>query len=366
MSVMSCDKYNMKIVFTIAHMNLGGAQRVCYNLINWIKENTDSDVHLIICSGRIVKEEYDLNNIPHSIVFGGLLKKTVGIRRTLKQIKPDVLVTMGVPGALFDVPACVGLGIKHIISERNDPAHFGGRTITRIISRLLMRKADGYVFQTKDAQAYYGGDIAKHSVIIPNPLFIGDDYPATQYTGEREKTIVTTGRLNKQKNHPLLIRTFKRIVEEFSDYKLIIYGEGPERQNDETLIKELGLEGRVLLPGTINNVPEKIHKSSLYVLSSDFEGMPNALMEAMALGLPCISTDCPCGGPKELIENGKNGILVPVGDEDALVNAMIKVLSDARLAVELGKKAMSVREELSMDKICKKWYGYFKIITNND
>ena len=358
MSVMSCDKYNMKIVFTIAHMNLGGAQRVCYNLINWIKENTDSDVHLIICSGRTVKEEYDLNNIPHSIVFGGLLKKIVGIRRTLKQIKPDVLVTMGVPGALFDVPACVGLGIKHIISERNDPAHFGGRAITRIISRLLMQKADGYVFQTKDAQAYYGGDMAKRSVIIPNPLIIGDDYPATQYTGEREKTIVTTGRLNKQKNHPLLIRAFKRIVEEFSDYKLIIYGEGPERQNDETLIKELGLEGRVLLPGTINNVPEKIHKSSLYVLSSDFEGMPNALMEAMALGLPCISTDCPCGGPRDLTTDGKDCLLVSVGNEEALADAMRKVLSSERFAIELGKNAMEIRNKLSLEKVCKQWYEY--------
>jgi glycosyltransferase involved in cell wall biosynthesis len=221
---------------------------------------------------------------------------------------------MGVPGALFDVPACVGLGIKHIISERNDPAHFGGSTITRIVSRLLMRKANGFVFQTKDAQAFYGGEIAKHSVIIPNPLFIGDDYPDTQYVGEREETIVTTGRLNKQKNHPLLIRAFKRIAVEFPEYKLIIYGEGPERQNDEALISELGLQERVLLPGTINDVPAKIYKSSLYVLSSDFEGMPNALMEAMALGLPCISTDCPCGGPRELIYKGYIGMLVPVDD----------------------------------------------------
>lgn len=345
-------------------MNLGGAQRVCYNLTNWIINNTDATVHLIICSGRAVKDEYDLNRISYSIVSGGLFTKIVGIRRVLKQIKPDVLVTMGTPGALFDVPAYVGLGIKHVISERNDPAHFGGRTITRIISRLLMRKADGYVFQTKDAQAFYGGDMAKRSVIIANPLFIGDDAPAIQFAEKREKTIVTTGRLNKQKNHPLLISAFKRIVEEFPDYKLIIYGEGPERQNDEMLIQKLGLQERVLLPGTISDVPEKIYKSSLYILPSDFEGMPNALMEAMALGLPCISTDCPCGGPKELIKNDINGILVPVGDEDALANAMRKILSDEKFAAEIGKNAMNIREELSMDKICKKWYEYFKNIIN--
>ena len=361
MSVMSCDKYNMKIVFTIAHMTIGGAQRVTYNLIKWLNDNTDASVHLIICSKlKVGNVTYDLNGISHSYASGGYFQKIQSIRRQLKQFKPDVLVTMGVPGVLFDAPACAGLGIKHIISERNDPAHFGGRTITRIISRLLMRKADGYVFQTKDAQAYYGGDMAKRSVIIPNPLFIGDDYPDTQYTGEREKTIVTTGRLNRQKNHPLLIQAFKRITEKFPDYKLMIYGEGPERQNDEILIQELGLGDRVLLPGTIDDVPKKIHKSSLYVLSSEFEGMPNALMEAMALGLPCISTDCPCGGSRELIENGKNGILVPVGDEDDLFNAMVKLLSNSCFAKKLGKNAMKIRDEFSLEKVCIQWYNYLK------
>jgi len=350
----------MKIVLTIAHMNLGGAQRVCYNLIKWLTENTESEVHLMIYSGRTIKEDYDLSRIPYTIVSGRLFNKISRIRGELKRIKPDVLVTMGVPGALFDVPACAGLGIKHIISERNDPAHFAGHTFTRIISRLLMHRADGFVFQTKDAKAFYSGEIAKRSVVIPNPLFIGDDCPDTQYVGEREKTIVTTGRLNKQKNHPLLIRAFKRIVEEYPDYKLIIYGEGPERKNDETLIRELGLQKRVLLPGSINDVLEKICKSSLYVLSSDFEGMPNALMEAMALGLPCISTDCPCGGPRELIENEINGILVPVGDKHALVNALEQLITNRKMALQMGKNALAIRETHSKDVICQRWLDYFK------
>jgi len=350
----------MKIVFTIAHMTIGGAQRVTFNLIKWLNENTDVSVHLIIYSRlKVGNVSYNLDGIPHTYAEGGYFQKIRNIRLQLQKLKPDVLVTMGVPGALFDVPACAGLDIKHIISERNDPAHFGGSTITRIVSRLLMQKADGFVFQTKDAQSFYGGEIATRSVVIPNPLFIGDNYPDTQYAGEREKTIVTTGRLNKQKNHPLLIRAFKRIAEEFPEYKLIIYGEGPERQNDEALISELGLQERVLLPGTTNDVPAKIYKSSLYVLSSDFEGMPNALMEAMALGLPCISTDCPCGGPRDLTANGKDCLLVPVGDENALAEAMRKVLNNEKFATELGLHAMDIRERLSLDKVCRQWYEYF-------
>ena len=353
----------MKIVFTIAHMTIGGAQRVTYNLIKWLRDNTEDEVYLVIFGKLVIGDvEYDLNNINHEYLPSGKINKIWYLRKYLKKIKPDVLVTMGVPGALFDVPACAGLGIKHIISERNDPAHFGGRAFTRIVSRLLMRNADGFVFQTKDAQAFYGGEIAKRSVVIPNPLFIGEYFPATQYAGEREKTIVTTGRLNKQKNHPLLIRAFKRIADEFPDYELIIYGEGPERQNDEALISELGLQERVLLPGAINDVPAKIYKSSLYVLSSDFEGMPNALMEAMALGLPCISTDCPCGGPRELTTDGKDCLLVPVDDKDALAEEMRKVLSNEKFAIELGKNAMKIRERLSLDNVCKQWCDYFKSI----
>ena len=351
----------MKIVFTIAHMTIGGTQRVTYNLIKWLQANTDAEVYLIIYNKIIIGDvRYDLSTIKHEYLSHGFLNCIRQLRKRFKEIRPDVIVSMGTTNSLYDVPANIGLVFHHIISERNDPSHFRGKAITRILSRFLMRKADGYIFQTKDAQAFYGGEMAKHSVVIPNPLFIGENYPETDYTGEREKTIVTTGRLNRQKNHLLLIRAFKKIADEHPDYKLIIYGEGPERQNDEILINELGLRDCVLLPGTINNVPERIYKASLFVLSSDFEGMPNSPMEAMALGLPCISTDCPCGGPRELIEKGKNGILVPLGDEDALAVAMRKVLSDEKFATMIGKNAMNIRERLSLDKVFKQWYDYFK------
>ena len=350
----------MNIVFIIDHMTIGGAQRVTYNLIKWLQKSTSVDVQLLLYRSLVVGDvKYDLSEIKHQYLKKGTLNRILHLRDILKEIKPDVVVSMGVPQALFDVPALMGLGIKHIISERNDPAHFGGSIITRQLSHTLMRVADGYVFQTKDAQSFYGGRTAKRSVVIPNPLFIGDDDPGKQYSGEREKNIVSVGRLNRQKNHPLLIRAFKEISEDFPDYKLVIYGDGPERKNVESLIQELGLKERVLLPGTINNVPEKIYKASMFVLSSDFEGMPNALMEAMALGLPCISTDCPCGGPRELTTDGHDCTLVPVGDEDALANAMRKMLINPDVAQLMGKKAMVIREKMSVDKICRRWYDYF-------
>ena len=345
-------------------MSLGGAQRVCYNLIKWIQEKTKSNVHLVICSESTTRDiAFDLSDISHSYLHGSFFYVISALRKEIQHVQTDVLLTMGVPSAIYSVPASIGLGIKHVISERNDPSHFAGSKQTKVLSRFLIRKADGFVFQTKDAQAYYGGRIAKHSTIIPNPLFIsGDIMDATKV--EREKVVVATGRLNKQKNHPLLIRAFKRFHESFPEYRLFIYGEGPEREHDEALIKELNLENCVLLPGAINNVTETIRKASLYVLSSDFEGMPNALMEAMAVGLPCISTDCPCGGPRELIRNGENGMLVPVGDEKALAKAMLYMIENYAEVKAMGGEAVKIRETHSSNRICQQWYDYFKKIYN--
>lgn len=352
-------------MFTIAHMTIGGAQRVTFNLIKWLKENTDSSVHLIIYSKRSVGNvAYDLNDISHSYASGGFFRTVRTIRKQLKQLKPDILVTMGTPAAIFDVPACIGLGIKHIISERNDPAHFAGSAKTRIISRLLMRKADGFIFQTKDAQQYYGGTVAKRSVVIPNPLFNTNLMPAAKYSGNDTKKVVSVGRLHKQKNHQLLIRAFKHVLERHPDYKLIIYGEGKERCNNESLIEAMQLKDKVLLPGGTDRVFEAIYSASLFVLSSDFEGMPNALMEAMALGLPCISTDCPCGGPKELIKHEENGMLVSVNDKVALYEAMIYMIEHPTEAKEMGHKAMQIREKLNLNTIAKEWYHFFQSVNN--
>lgn len=355
----------MKITFIIDHMSIGGAQRVCYNLLTWLQSNTDADVSLLIHRKlKIGDIKYDLTSIPHYYLEKGAFRKILSIHRLLKDLDPDLFVSFGAPNSMYDVLGKLGLRAKHIVCERNDPSHFKGRTITRILSRLLMRKADGFVFQTKDAQAFYGGNIAKHSVVIQNPLFILKDAPQTTFEIERRKEIVTAGRLNKQKNHALLIRSFATLIKKYPDYRLIIYGEGPERKNDEELIESLCLQEKVILPGAINDVPSAIYNSSIFVLSSDFEGMPNALMEAMAMGVPCISTDCPCGGPRDLITNGENGLLVPVGDIDSLVSALNLLINNREFADKLGKNGLDIRNKLSINNIGNMWYNYFQLLIN--
>ena len=164
-----------------------------------------------------------------------------------------------------------------------------------------------------------------------------------------------------QKNHKLLIKAFSNIAEQVDD-NLIIYGEGDQRPELQALINELGLDERVLLPGVINNVVEATKDAKVFVLSSDYEGMPNALMEALALGIPCISTDCPCGGPQALINDGENGILIPVGDEAVLSGALKKLLGDADYANRLGRCAKERAQEFSPERIFAGWEDYILLI----
>lgn len=148
-------------------------------------------------------------------------------------------------------------------------------------------------------------------------------------------------------------------------YNLVIYGEGELRPKLELLIKNLGVADRILLPGYDNNVYEKISNASLYVLSSNNEGIPNTLIEAMALGVPCVSTDCKGGGAKLLLENEKNGLLVPIGDEQALTSAISRMLSDRQFAEQCGREAFKVRERLAPEKIYGEWEKFIIQIVNS-
>lgn len=345
----------MNIIIIIGSPVLGGLERVAFNLSKWFCTQPGCHSTVIALSGTDYNA-FDTTGYDYiELSEGQTIRK---LRKAIKYKHPDIVLTMSVPSCIYTVPALLGLGIKHVVSERNDPNHFAGRTITRIVSRCLLRFADAYVFQTRQAQAYYGGNIAKNSVVIHNPLYKLFDISNLSLNSHRRE-IVSVGRLNPQKNFPMLIEAFSMIQKSFPLYRLIIYGEGPRRTELEGLIKSLGLENSVFLPGSTIDVLDKIKDATLFVLSSDFEGMPNALMEAMSLGLPCISTKCPCGGPEELIHDNHNGILVPVGDKKALSEAMIDLLNNDEKRNRLGNAAKKIRESHSMDKICHQWYDYF-------
>ena len=212
--------------------------------------------------------------------------------------------------------------------------------------------AKGIIFQTQMAKSFFPEYIQKKGFVLQNP--VDSSRIPNPYIGKRKKVFAAVGRLEPQKNFPMLIKAFSEFHKEEKDYKLVIYGEGRERINIENLIKELHLENFVSLPGRNKDVLNCINDCAAFILSSDYEGMPNALIEAMCMGMPVISTDCPSGGPKEIIENEKNGLLIPVNDAQRMVQAMFNIIEDDRSCL-LGQNAYKTGKHLMDASIFTDW-----------
>ena len=288
-----------------------------------------------------------------------LLLRQYRLFRYVKQKKLDAYVVMLPVTIIMLMLLRPFTDAKMIFSERNDPASY--KPFLQKMLKIICRKADGAVFQTEHAKNWYGDVLdPQKTAVIPNA--INPAFLRPEYTGRREKHIAAAGRLNGQKNFPLLIGAFAKIAEDFPEHKLVIYGQGAQKDMLLRLTEELGIGDRVQFPGFVPNMPEILEKAEMFVLSSDYEGMPNALMEAMALGLPCVSTDCGGGGARFLIDDGVNGLLVPTGNEQALADAMRRVLADPEMAAELGKNAAKLKETLAPHKIYGKWEAFFQQI----
>ncbi len=250
------------------------------------------------------------------------------------------------------VIACAGLANRVVVSERNDPARVGSGAKTDWLRERLYRRADMLVCQTDDAAAYFSGKVAK--TVILNPVKEGLPEP---FCGERRHVVASFCRLEKQKNLGMLLRAFAEFGQAHADWTLEVYGDGSEREALVSLAGELGIAERVaLLPGCAD-VHERVLDAGMFVLPSDYEGLSNSMLEAMAIGLPCICTDCPCGGARMVIRDGENGLLVPVGGERELAAAMVRVADEDGLAERLGTAAAGVRARLAVGEIADEWSG---------
>ena len=395
----SFEKKKKHIAMYIGSLQKGGAERVMTNLANYLFE---MGYEVTLVTTYLAPEEYDVEHaawkrVPAGHpgaelvmdpdenpawvdmtggeeggikrVFSGLLKseqkgRAANFRARLKklsdiwkEIDPDVILSFIGKNNVMALSTATREGYKVVVSVRADPdMEYGSRALKSAMLATFGRAA-GVAVQSTGAKKKFPGYIQKKCVILPNAM--DESFVRNRYIGEREKTVVMVARLHENKNHAMVMEAFKEATaEKHSDYKLVFYGDGPEMIRLTSKAVSLGISDRVIFKGNVKHVAEHIEKAGMFVLASDHEGMPNSLIEAMALGLACISTDCPCGGPADLIQNGENGILVPVRDKQALALAMKKIMDDKEFADKLGANAVKVQERFRPDIAAGKWREY--------
>lgn len=359
----------MKITLFIGGLYGGGAERVMCNLANFLFRK-GHEVDILTMSES--KKHYTLEKGIHNSILledserrnklSDSFKRYFRLKRYIKREKTDCYVVMLPITTILLLLLTNNKTAPVIVSERADPSKYS--RIIQFLLKKLAHRARKFVFQTETVKEWYNGFV-KESLVIPNA--INEQFIREKYSGEREKTIVAAGRLTEQKNFKMLISAFSSIAKDFPEYKLVIYGKGPKEKELFELAESLEIGDRVFFPGQIDNMPDVLEKASLFVLSSNYEGMPNVLMEAMALGVPCVSTDCGGGGARYLIEDGINGRLVPVNDRDALILSMKELLNNKETADFYGSNAHKIVYKLNPEYIYNMWESSIvdTIIANN-
>lgn len=284
------------------------------------------------------------------------LHRLKGLRQAIRASRADAVISFIDSMNISTLLASIGLNVPVIVSERNDPRQYHVGWVRSTLRRLLYPRASAVVVQTdrvrRWAQEFVRGE-AVYS--IPNPVTLPvRELDESVGPLDASHNIVAMGRLAPQKGFDLLIRAFAQCAMKYPGLSLVILGEGEGREDLVRLAKGLGIANRVSMPGTIKDPTKLLRQADLFVLSSRFEGFPNALLEAMASGLPVVSFDCPTG-PREIIRDGVDGILVPPEDVEALAAAVDRLMSDEAERRRLALRAAEVTERFELEKVMAMW-----------
>ena len=362
----------MRILFVITCLSYGGAEKNLLLIADYLARKGH---HVAICN---FNERETCRDLPEGVAcydepkekewsgrlaFLGVSRRQCRfLKDTCKKERPDIIVSfLDMPNAL-SIICGHRLGIPVIISERADP-YQPAPIFTRLL-RKFFSHADGAVFQTDGAKAYYSDKLQKKSTVISNPVICDTGLTAVHDYDSAEDSIAFVGRLElKQKRQDVMLEAMKLVLEKHPHYKLMIWGNGEHEQNIRDMVKKLDLQDSVVFAGISKQIPVDICKCKIFAITSDFEGIPNALIEAMTVGMPCVSTDCSPGGARMLIDSD-NGTVVPCGEPRAVADAIIKYIEDPDLAKTHGEKARSVKDRFSYDTIMSRWESYIEDIAS--
>ena len=353
----------MRIVMVIKHLYYGGADKI----FMWLASSLAAKGHEVIVYTylpcKVGALPPGIRWIKKDLEKSGFYSKYRAYRKIIKELQPELSISFQLDANVLNILACLNTRTKSVVCERCDP--YKPFYYKLKLVKPLFRWADGAVFQLEKAKEYYSV-IRKETAVIPNPVFQNTDTVALQPFYERENIIVTLGRFDMfQKRQDILIRAFGKFHKQYPQIKLHIYGDGEDKGKIEKIIRTSGLQDCVVLAGVTNRPREVIRNAKFFVLSSAFEGIPNALIEAMTTGIPCISTDCSPGGASFLIEDGVNGRLVPVNDVEALYRKMCRFMEDGVRADKMGLNGKRIVERFPKEQIIDRWNSYLTGLVNN-
>ena len=353
----------MKITFVTDTLQAGGAERVISILANRLQER-GYDIE-IICL-RMHKVFYEFNpsvklTFAEDYVNGGIFKKMIWLRKYTKQQKPSVVIAFMIAVYVVTLLSLAGSKIPVIVSERIDPRRT--TKLKNVLRYLVMPLMQHLVVQTEDIKSYFPAFIRKRTSIIFNPVTEAVFEAETAVIGKK-KRLINVGRLYDQKNQRMLIDAFSRVKGQFPDYELVIFGEGPLQEELQSFINDKGVSDSVKLMGKSSQIIEELKASEIFCLSSDYEGMSNAMIEAVCLGLPVITTDI--SGARDVIVDGENGYIVNVNDAAAFANAISKILSDKELMQKMERNNLLKANLFKADTIVDSWIGLInKMVKHN-
>lgn len=359
----------MNVVFITNSIGYGGAEKMMNFVTDCLAKNGNSVLILNLNTvNKHVNAHQQVFNKDISVIT---LCDTIGskhayrikkIIHTIKEFKADVIVAFTMFPNFYAKIASWLTGIPSIMSERGDPNRTFTKSIKDRFILSVINLSQGAVFQTKEASLFYSRSLQKRGIVIPNPIFLNNP-PNLNNWGPRPKTIVSVGRFqNIQKRYDIMLKAFKEFSSSHSDYILKLYGSGEDELLIRQWINELQLDNKVLMPGTIENAIEKISKEGIFIITSDYEGIPNALLEAMAAGLPVVATDCSPGGAKLLIKNNVNGQIVQSGDIHAIATALARYAENEDFAKSCANNARLVLQTYNPKRIGEYWISYIKQI----
>lgn len=349
----------------ISSLRKGGSERVLVNLAEFLVKH---DWQVTLVTQYVGEQEYPLpagvKRVLSEITpaetsasrVRNLNRRLRKLRGIWKEERPDVILSFIGKNNLMALVTAAFLKIPVVVSVRGEPKEEYAGFLMRFLARNCFSRAAGVVLQTSYVLDFFPTRVKRRVTILKNPL--NPAFARAPFAGEREKVIVAVGRVDQNKNHEMLIRAFSALSGDYPEYRLVIYGEGDQRQRLLELAGRLPGGERISLPGAVDDVAERIYRASIFALTSYSEGVPNTLLEAMCMGIPAIATNCPSGGPRELIRDGRNGLLIPVGEEEALEMALRRLLSDAELREKMGREAAKLLREYDPEKVCGRWMFY--------